>query len=116
MELHLDLTSDNKVFNCLTPQGNWYFHKFGKRNFPVSEINYPILLKYLKSTNVDKILCDSFYGDSFLYSHITNLAEYCNENNIAIGVGVTAQVDQAYENKVVLTVAETSAASEHSLE
>ena len=86
MELHLDLTSDNKVFNCLTHQGNWYFHKFVKRNFPVSEINYPILLKYLKSTNVDKILCDSFYGDSFLYSHITNLAEYCNENNIELTV------------------------------
>ena len=37
------------------------------------------------------------------------------KKGIAIGVGVTAQVDQAYENKVVLTVAESNAESEHSL-
>ena len=42
--------------------------------------------------------------------------QYCNENNIAISVGIDAQVDQAYQNKVVLTVAESSAASEHHLE
>ena len=86
MELHLDLTSDNNIFNCLTPQGNWYFHKFGKRNFPISEISYPILLKYLKVTSVDKILCDSFYGDSFLYKNVLDLAKYCDTNNIELTV------------------------------
>tara|TARA_B100000900_G_scaffold359979_1_gene331753 strand:- start:803 stop:1858 length:1056 start_codon:yes stop_codon:yes gene_type:complete len=86
VELHLDLTSDNNIFNCLTPQGNWYFHKFGKRNFPISEISYPILLKYLKVTSVDKILCDSFYGDSFLYKNVLDLAKYCDTNNIELTV------------------------------
>lgn len=30
-------------------------------------------------------------------------ANYCNENNIAIGVGVTAQIEQAYNLGVVTT-------------
>jgi len=38
---------------------------------------------------------------------------YCNENNIAIAVGIEAQINQAYDLKVVSTVAELKAASEN---
>ena len=34
---------------------------------------------------------------------ITKNAEHCNQNGIAIGVGVTAQIDQAYSLGVIKT-------------
>ena len=88
-------------------------------------VNYTITL-----TDTEKKCMDSVTTDiqAWIENSVKNRArkaqnviiagntQYCNDNNIAIGVGVTAQVDQAYENKVVLTVAESNAASEHSLE
>jgi|TARA_B000000557_G_C20573334_1_gene358145 hypothetical protein len=41
---------------------------------------------------------------------------HCNENGIAIGVGVTAQITQAYQLGVVKTSAEMNVASERGLE
>lgn len=37
---------------------------------------------------------------------INNNTRYCNDNGIAIGVGVTAQVDQAYSLGLAKTVAQ----------
>jgi len=37
--LTVDLTSNNKVFNCLSPQGSWIFHRFGKREYPLIDID-----------------------------------------------------------------------------
>ena len=41
---------------------------------------------------------------------------HCNENGIAIGVGVTAQITQAYQLGVVKTSAEMNVASERGLD
>lgn len=38
--------------------------------------------------------------------------EYCNTNDIAIGVGVTAQVEQAYNLGIVTTAAARAVAAE----
>ena len=88
-------------------------------------VNYTITL-----TDTEKKCMDSVTSDihAWIENSVKNRArkaqnliiagntEYCNENNIAISVGIDAQVDQAYQNEVVLTVAESSAASEHHLE
>tara|TARA_B100000212_G_scaffold291261_1_gene232944 strand:- start:50 stop:322 length:273 start_codon:yes stop_codon:yes gene_type:complete len=87
-------------------------------------VNYTITL-----TDTEKKCMDSVTTDiqAWIENSVKNRARkaqnviisgntnYCNQKGIAIGVGVTAQVDQAYENKVVLTVAERNAESEHSL-
>tara|TARA_B100000614_G_scaffold139178_1_gene123686 strand:+ start:1019 stop:1291 length:273 start_codon:yes stop_codon:yes gene_type:complete len=87
-------------------------------------VNYTITL-----TDTEKKCMDSVTTDiqAWIENSVKNRARkaqnviisgntnYCNQKGIAIGVGVTAQVDQAYENKVVLTVAESNAESEHSL-
>ena len=87
-------------------------------------VNYTITL-----TDTEKKCMDSVTTDiqAWIENSVKNRARkaqnvivsgntnYCNQKGIAIGVGVTAQVDQAYENKVVLTVAESNAENEHSL-
>ena len=87
-------------------------------------VNYTITL-----TDTEKKCMDSVTTDiqAWIENSVKNRARkaqnvivsgntnYCNQKGIAIGVGVTAQVDQAYENKVVLTVAERNAEGEHSL-
>ena len=40
---------------------------------------------------------------------ITKNAEHCNQNGIAIGVGVTAQIDQAYSLGVIKTAEQRNA-------
>ena len=42
---------------------------------------------------------------------ITKNTEYCNNNSVAIGVGVTAQVTQAYTLNVVKTAEQRNAES-----
>jgi len=80
--LFLDLTSKSDVYNPISPQGQWLYHKFGKRNFPKSEIDFLEILHYIKSHKTDNILCHSYFGDPLYYSNIISLAEYCNKNNI----------------------------------
>ena len=60
--LHLDITSKSKVYNSLLPQGNSYFHKFGKRNYPISDLNLVKVSKFL-SLKKDKV--NVRYGPSF---------------------------------------------------
>jgi len=76
--LHLDITSKSKVFNNLLPQGNSYFHKFGKRNYPISDLNLSKVTKFLSSNNFDKVFCNSFYGDSLIHPKIHHLANICH--------------------------------------
>tara|TARA_B100002019_G_C21246217_1_gene588419 strand:- start:210 stop:1331 length:1122 start_codon:yes stop_codon:yes gene_type:complete len=75
--LHLDITSKSKVFNSLLPQGNSYFHKFGKRNYPISDLNLSKIIRFLSSSSLDKVFCNSFYGDSLTHPKIDFLATKC---------------------------------------
>ena len=60
------------------PQGNSYFHKFGKRNYPISDLNLSKVTKFLSSNNFDKVFCNSFYGDSLIHPKIHHLANICH--------------------------------------
>jgi len=76
--LHLDITSKSKVYNSLLPQGNSYFHKFGKRNYPISDLNLVKASKFLSSKKYSKVFCNSFYGDSLVHPKIHHLASRCH--------------------------------------
>lgn len=75
--LHLDITSKSRVYNSLLPQGNSYFHKFGERNYPISDLNLSKVLKFLSSKKYNKVFCNSFYGDSLIHPKIHQLASRC---------------------------------------
>ena len=59
------------------------------------------LLKYVKKFENKKANLKSII--------ITKNAEHCNQNGIAIGVGVTAQIDQAYSLGVIKTAEQRNA-------
>ncbi len=74
--LHLDITSNSKVFNSLLPQGNSYFHKFGKRLYPLSDLNLSKIFSNVSPHN--KIFCNSFFGDSLTHPKLHYLASRCH--------------------------------------
>lgn len=80
--LHIDLTSYSKTFNSLSPQGQWFCSRIGKRKYPVQEINVDLLIEFISKNNPKKIFCNSFYGDSLEYSKIVELSKYCKELEI----------------------------------
>ena len=80
--LYLDLTSYSKTFNSLSPQGQWFCSRIGKRNYPIQECNFDLLKESIVENNPKKVFCNSFYGDSLEYSNIVNLSKLCKELNI----------------------------------
>lgn len=80
--LHLDLTSSNKTFNSLSPQGQWFCSRIGKRNYPIQECNFTSIKDFITENNPKKVFCNSFYGDSLEYSNIINLSKLCKELEI----------------------------------
>ena len=80
--LYLDLTSYTKTFNSLSPQGQWFCSRIGKRNYPIQECDSNLLKGFIIENNPKKVFCNSFYGDSLEYSNIVNLSKLCKELNI----------------------------------
>ena len=80
----IDLTSKNCVFNCLESQGSFWNHRFGKRKIPEEHIDFNVLKQYLITENPEQIILDSVFGDPFEYSHIKQLLEFCNYQDIKI--------------------------------
>lgn len=78
----------------MSPQGQWYFHRFGKRNFPNGEIDFIELLNFLKSNPQKQIICHCFFGDPLYYSNIIPLASYCKENNIDLMIFTYGTFDE----------------------
>lgn len=80
--LYLDLTSSCQVYNPVSPQGHWEYHKFGKRNFPSGESDLENIKKVIVKENHKEIICHSFFGDPLYYSKLLDLAEYCFNKDI----------------------------------
>ena len=88
-------------------------------------VNYTITLSDNQKKCMDMVTSDI---QDWIYNSVSNRARkaqnviiasntnHCNENGIAIGVGVTAQITQAYDLGVVKTSAQMNAASERGLD
>lgn len=82
--LHLDLTSYSKTFNSLSPQGQWFCSRIGKRDYPIQECNYKIIKDFITENKPKKVFCNSFYGDATEYSKIIDLSKLCKELEIEL--------------------------------
>jgi len=102
--LFLDLTSKSDVYNPLSPQGQWLYHRFGRRNYPEGEIDFIELLNYLKNNPTDSILCYSYFGDALFYSNIIPLAQYCLENQIQLMIFTYGNFKSKSELKKLLSL------------
>ena len=84
-------------------------------------VNYTITLSDNQKKCMDMVTTDI---QDWIFNAVSNRARkaqnviiasntnHCNENGIAIGVGVTAQIQQAYDLGVVKTAVQTNAESD----
>lgn len=84
----VDPTTKNFIYNSTSPQGQWYKHRWGRRNYPIVDLPlfYPA---------TEHITLSSVYGDPLAWTHIN---EFCKnyKGNISIityGVGVLPEHD-----------------------
>jgi len=82
--LHLDLTSYSKTFNSLSPQGQWFCSRIGKRDYPLYECDFNIIKKFITKNNPKKVFCNSFFGDSTEYKDIIKLSKLCKKLEIEL--------------------------------
>jgi hypothetical protein len=80
MTVHIDLTTSNTVYNPFSAQGSWIQHRFGKRDYPDTELNLARVINYLSQID-DQVFLISSFGDSLCYSGISDLLKL-NKNFI----------------------------------
>lgn len=80
---YIDLTSVSTVYNPISPQGQWIFHRIGQRDYPIKELNIKYVKKFLQSMPSDQpVFLKSFYGDSLEYTKILEVVRYADQLGI----------------------------------
>lgn len=92
--LTVDLTSFNKVFNCLSPQGSWLFHRFGKRSYPESSLDINKLIKFIDANDISHINFFSVFGDPYAHNEFESIINLCKEKDITSNITTSG----CYEN------------------
>ena len=87
--LTLDLTTQSKTFNCLSPQGQWFCSRKWKRDYPLQECDFNLISEFISYNKPKKVFCNSFYGDSTEYSKIIELSLLCKDLDIEFMVFTT---------------------------
>jgi len=87
--LTVDLTSNNKIFNCLSPQGSWIFHRFGRRNYPLLELDFQKITNFIESNQINFINFYSVYGDPLAYSKFEDIFDFCENKNIHMHINTS---------------------------
>jgi len=83
-EIHIDLTTIDSEFNSLSNQGQWLYHRFGKRNIPDYHLNISTLKNFLYSNKLQTIVLTGIFGDPLSYKDFDNLINFCNQNKINV--------------------------------
>ncbi len=80
--INIDLTSRSKTYNPIGPQGQWIYHRFGKRNYPIKDLPISHVKKILNSLKDQTIFLESFYGDTLEYDKLLDVIKLCDKNNL----------------------------------
>lgn len=100
MKLTVDLTTANTVFYPLGPQGQWICHRFGRRNYPDTELDCDTVMSTLSPTAMTDLILECVYGDPLCYSQIDQLLKYLSDNNIK--TQIHSYLNQCSESTVQL--------------
>lgn len=75
---YIDLTTNSATYNPTSPQGQWAWHRFGKRSYPNKQLPLKVAKKFIKELDSDckTIFLKSFFGDSLHYKYIVSLVKY----------------------------------------
>lgn len=71
--LAIDITTSNNVYDSLSIQGQWIQHRFGRRNYPSTELPQAVIIQLLCQFPSEEIKLVSNYGDPLLHSGIKSI-------------------------------------------
>lgn len=94
MNIHLDLTTSQTVYNPLSAKAQWIHHRFGQRNIDL-ELPLESVLNVINDPMVSHITLDSCFGDVCEYTHFAQTLEHIHSQNktctvITYGMNKTA--------------------------
>lgn len=69
----VDITTRNKVYNSLGPQGQWIQHRFGKRNYPTVDLDILTIEKVIQSNST--VFFRSIFGDPLCHPQIDQVLD-----------------------------------------
>jgi hypothetical protein len=99
----VDPTTRNNIYNPLSAQGRWIKHRWGKRDYPVVDIELEKVLHALDSISEGFFLFDrpiylkSAYGDAALWPDVTRISKI-------VGSGLTVTTYGMIDHKVATTI------------
>ena len=81
----IDLTTASPIYNPMGAQGQWMFHRFGKRSYPELEIDIEVVLNLIESLpDLKTLRLHSVYGDPLKYTHIFQVLNLCKQRGIRV--------------------------------
>jgi hypothetical protein len=69
----VDITTRNTVYNSLGPQGQWIQHRFGKRNYPLVDLDLQTIEKIIVCN--ETVFFRSIYGDPLCHPDIDQVLD-----------------------------------------
>lgn len=94
--INIDLTTNNTVYNSVGAQAQWIQHRFGRRNYPLINIDTDNILKFIRETN-DSLNFISCYGDPSCHPDILNIIEKVETGKCVINTHLNFKNDQLIE-------------------
>ncbi len=81
--INIDLTSRSNTYNPIGPQGQWIYHRFGQREYPIKDLPFSHVKKLLNSLEAGQtVFFECFFGDTLQYDKILEVVELCNKKNL----------------------------------
>jgi|TARA_R110002153_G_scaffold7259_4_gene32661 hypothetical protein len=77
----IDPTTRNSIFNPTSSQGTWFQHRWGKRDYPVLDLDLNIVKKLQQQHNSLAFQC--VYGDPVDWIHFDECIDMFNEDSYA---------------------------------
>ena len=79
--INIDLTTKNAVYNTLGPQAQWVQHRFGRRDYPNTELAVETV-KQVISLSSDTVNFISVFGDPSEHTDIIEIVNYLDQGKL----------------------------------
>lgn len=94
--INLDITTKNSVYNTLGAQSQWVQHRFGKRDYPKTEIDLTLINKILHHTD-DTVHFTSIFGDPTSHSQFLEVLNATSHGKNVISTNLNFADDRIIE-------------------
>lgn len=76
----IDITTRNTIFNPLSAQGSWIQHRFGRRNYPLLDLDIETILAVFDQHKQVFVRC--VFGDPLCHPNIENILELAQDKSV----------------------------------